>query len=51
VSGPDEKKLKWREVTETKNADTQVWHQYMLCADSQEFESMTATYRRRKEEH
>ncbi len=46
ASGPQGSKLRWREVTETLGPDTQVWRQYMMGADGQEFESMTVTYRR-----
>ncbi len=46
ANGPQGRKLRWREVTETIDPDTQVWRQYVTGADGQEFESMTATYRR-----
>ncbi|MFT3769524.1 MAG: DUF1579 domain-containing protein [Minicystis sp.] len=40
--------MRWREVTETVDADTQVFHQMMPGPDGGEIETMTVTYRRRK---
>ncbi len=48
ADGPQGKRLRWRETTETRNPDTQVWRQFMAGPGGQEFESMTITYRRRK---
>jgi len=42
------KHLRWREVTETLDPDTQVWHQFMSGPDGKDFETMTVTYRRQR---
>lgn len=39
--------MRWRETTETVDADTQIWRQYMPGPDG-ERETMTITYRRRR---
>lgn len=39
--------MRWREVTETVDANTQIWRQYMPGPDGVEVETMTITYRRR----
>jgi hypothetical protein len=48
TDGPQGSPLRWREVTETKDPDTQLWRQIMTVAGGQEFETMTVTYRRRR---
>lgn len=40
--------LRWRDVTEYVDADTQVFHNFVRMADGNELEMTTATYRRRK---
>ena len=40
--------MRWRETTETLDADTQVWRSFMPAPDGSEFEMMTVTYRRRR---
>jgi hypothetical protein len=42
-----ERQLRWREVTETLDEKTQVFHSFMPLPDGSEFEMMTVTYRRR----
>jgi hypothetical protein len=48
TAGPQGKPMKWREVTERKDADTRVWRSIMSSPDSKEFEVMKALYTRRK---
>jgi hypothetical protein len=48
TTGPQGRLLKWREVTERKDADTRVWRSIMNGPDGREFEVMKATYRRRR---
>jgi hypothetical protein len=48
TTGPQGRPLKWRELTERKDADTRVWRSIMNGPDGQEFEVMKATYTRRK---
>ena len=48
ATGPHGKPMRWREVTEARNADTQVWRSFMSLPDGGEAEVMTVTYRRRK---
>jgi hypothetical protein len=48
TAGPQGKPLRWREITERKDADTRVWRSIMSGPGGQEFEVMTVTYRRRK---
>jgi hypothetical protein len=40
--------LRWRETTETRDRDTQVFRSFMPGPDGREFELMTVTYRRRR---
>jgi hypothetical protein len=42
------KRIRWRETTETKDRDTQIWRQLMTLPGGNEFEAMTVTYSRRK---
>ena len=48
ATGPGGKPMRWRETTETKDPDTQVWRSFMPGPGGSELEVMTATYRRRK---
>jgi hypothetical protein len=48
LARPDGKAMRWREVIETTDADTQVFRSYMPAADGTEHELMTVTYRRRR---
>ena len=41
--------LRWREVTETKDPDTQVFRSFMPVPEGGEFEMITVTYRRRRD--
>jgi hypothetical protein len=43
-----DKKVRWREVTETKDADTQIFRSLFPLPGGGEFEMMTVTYRRRR---
>ncbi len=49
ADAPQGQRLRWREVTVTQDADTQIWHQFMSGPEGKEFELMTGTYRRRSE--
>ena len=40
--------MRWRETTETVDADTQIFRSFMPGPDGKEFEMMTVTYRRRR---
>jgi Protein of unknown function (DUF1579) len=40
--------LRWREVTERIDEDTRVYRSIFVLPDGGEFETMTATYRRRR---
>ncbi|MBI5509940.1 MAG: DUF1579 domain-containing protein [Deltaproteobacteria bacterium] len=40
--------LRWREVTEAVDPDTQVFHSFMPGPDGSEFEMITAVYRRQR---
>lgn len=40
--------MRWREVTETRDADTQLFRSFMPTSDGKEFEMMTTTYTRRR---
>jgi hypothetical protein len=45
---PDGSALRWREVTETVDPDTQIFRSFMPLPSGGEFEMMTVTYKRRK---
>lgn len=45
---PNGNLMRWREVTETRDADTQVFRSFMPTPDGKEFETLTVTYTRRR---
>jgi hypothetical protein len=45
---PGGRTMRWRETTETVDADTQVWRSLMPGPDGAEVEVMKTTYRRRR---
>jgi hypothetical protein len=45
---PDGGLMRWREVTEMRGADTQVFRSFIPLPDGTEFEMMTVTYTRRR---
>jgi Protein of unknown function (DUF1579) len=48
MNRPDGGLMRWREVTETRGADTQVFRSIISLPDGTDFEMMTATYTRRR---
>ena len=47
IALPD-RRMRWRETTQSKDADTQVFRSLMPTPEGGEFEMMTVTYRRRR---
>jgi len=47
LTRPDGNVMRWREETETRDADTQVFRSLFAGPDGAEFEAMTVTYTRR----
>jgi hypothetical protein len=45
---PEGSVMRWREVTQTRDADTQVFRSFIPLPDGTEFEMMTITYTRRR---
>jgi len=48
LTRPDGNVMRWREVTESRDADTQVFRTLFAGPDGSEFEAMTVTYTRRR---
>lgn len=45
---PGGKRMRWRDVTETRDADTQIFRHIIELPDGADFEMITATYTRRR---
>lgn len=48
TTGPQGKPMRWRETTETRDGDTQVFRSFLPGPDGAEHEVMTVTYVRRR---